>query len=248
MLYSRKRGRNGLRSFCIAGLGLLLLSGASQDALAGPLRFLFGGGGGGGQAYVNGYPNGQYRRGLEDAVSRQTVPFTTRHAPGTVVVSFTDRRLYYVTQPGMALSYLIGVPAGDARWSGVLHVSHKKVNPPWTPTPDMRRENPELPPHVPGGDPKNPLGVRALYLGNTLYRIHGTDAPWTVGAEVTHGCIRLYNNDVIDLYQRVPVGAKVVITWDSFQSVASGPLHQSPVPHAPGTRMSEGPGAWPGVR
>ena len=76
----------------------------------------------------------------------------------------------------------------------------------------MRRENPALPGHVKGGDPRNPLGVRALYLGNTLYRIHGTDAPWTVGQNVTHGCIRLYNNDVIDLYNRARVGTKVIVT------------------------------------
>lgn len=244
MLYLRSRTSLLVRLGSLLGATALISSFSPRDAQAGPLRFLFGSGG---QSYVYSggqYPNGQYRRGLEDATSRQVVPFTTRYAPGTVIVSFRDRKLYYVTAPGSALSYLIGVPAGDAKWSGVLTVSHKRVNPPWTPTPDMRRENPDLPPFVPGGDPKNPLGVRALYLGDTLYRIHGTDAPWTVGAEVTHGCVRLYNNDVIDLYQRVPVGAKVVITWDSFQSVASGPM---PVPGGP--RVSTASTSnWPSIR
>jgi lipoprotein-anchoring transpeptidase ErfK/SrfK len=86
------------------------------------------------------------------------------------------------------------------------------VNPGWTPTAEMRRENPDLPAHVPGGHPQNPLGVRAMYLGKSLYRIHGTDAPWSVGQAVSHGCIRMYNQDVADLYQRVPIGARVVVT------------------------------------
>jgi lipoprotein-anchoring transpeptidase ErfK/SrfK len=98
----------------------------------------------------------------------------------------------------------------------VLHVSEKRINPLWTPTADMRRENPTLPAYVPGGHPLNPLGPRAMYLSNTTYRIHGTDAPWTVGQDVSHGCIRMYNNDVIDLYDRVPVGTKVVVTWQRY--------------------------------
>ena len=87
------------------------------------------------------------------------------------------------------------------------------MNPGWTPTAEMRRENPDLPAHVPGGHPHNPLGVRAMYLGKSLHRIHGTDAPWSVGQAVSHGCIRMYNQDVADLYQRVPIGARVVVTW-----------------------------------
>lgn len=147
---------------------------------------------------------------------RSVVGFTKQYRPGTIIVSFSDRRLYYVTSPGEAISYPIGVPTGRASWSGVSHVSMKRVNPDWTPTPDMRRENPELPAFVPGGHPRNPLGVRALYLGDTLYRIHGTDAPWTVGQQVSHGCIRLYNDDVVDLYNRVRIGAQVIVTWKKF--------------------------------
>lgn len=142
--------------------------------------------------------------------------FNARFAPGTIVVSFGDRRLYHVLRRGQAMSYPIGVPTGDELWSGTEMVSAKRINPSWRPTAEMRRENPELPPFVPGGHPRNPLGVRALYLGSTLYRIHGTDAPWTVGQIVSNGCIRLYNDDVIELYNRVPVGAKVIVTSKRF--------------------------------
>lgn len=142
--------------------------------------------------------------------------FVAKYSPGTIVVSFGDRRLYYVSAPGRAISYPIAVPTPEAMWSGVLRVTAKRVNPVWTPTASMRKENPELPASVPGGHPMNPLGVRALYLGDTLYRIHGTDAPWTIGQVVSRGCIRLYNEDVIDLYARVDVGTKVVITSERF--------------------------------
>jgi lipoprotein-anchoring transpeptidase ErfK/SrfK len=97
-------------------------------------------------------------------------------------------------------------------------VSAKRVNPGWTPTPEMRLENPRLPAHVPGGHPQNPLGVRALYLGSSMYRIHGTDAPWTIGEAVSKGCIRLYNEDVLDLYPRVLTGTRVTVTWRRFRS------------------------------
>ncbi|GAB4228338.1 MAG: hypothetical protein Kow0032_08620 [Methyloligellaceae bacterium] len=148
---------------------------------------------------------------------RSEVPFSKKYRTGTIIVSFADRRLYQIIRPGYAMSYPIGVPSGRARWSGTLYVSRKAVNPGWTPTASMRRENPKLPAHVPGGHPRNPLGVRALYLGSTLYRIHGTDAPWTVGQNVTHGCIRMYNNDVIDLYNRTRIGTKVIATWKSYR-------------------------------
>lgn len=143
---------------------------------------------------------------------RHEVRFPTRYGTRVIIVSLSDRRLYYVHKKGAAISYPIGVPTGRNMWTGVQRVSQKRVNPPWTPTAQMRRENPKLPAHVRGGDPRNPLGVRALYLGNTLYRIHGTDAPWTVGQNVTHGCIRLYNSDVIDLYNRTRIGTKVIVT------------------------------------
>lgn len=150
---------------------------------------------------------------------KKEIGFSKKYARGTVIVSFSDRRLYYVYKRGSALSYPVAVPKGNARWSGTMNVSQKRVNPPWTPTAAMRRENPKLPAFVPGGHPRNPLGNRALYLGSSLYRIHGTDAPWTIGTAVSHGCIRMYNSDVQDLYKRVRVGAKVIVTWKRFSSV-----------------------------
>lgn len=145
-----------------------------------------------------------------------SVSFSPRYAPGQVIVSFGDRKLYWIYERGQAIAYPIAVPRAQSRWSGVTRVSRKMVNPPWTPTPQMRRENPKLPVHVPGGHPLNPLGSRALYLGSSLYRIHGTDAPWTIGQAVSKGCIRMHNSDAEDLYRRVPVGTKVTVTWKRF--------------------------------
>jgi lipoprotein-anchoring transpeptidase ErfK/SrfK len=155
---------------------------------------------------------------LWDGGSRQVVSFDPSQAPGQIIVSFGDRRLYLVHRRGEAISYPIAVPREKSRWSGVTVVSAKRVNPGWTPTPEMRRENPRLPAHVPGGHPLNPLGVRALYLGSSLYRIHGTDAPWTIGTAASKGCIRLYNEDVLDLFRRVPVGTRVTVTWRRYGS------------------------------
>lgn len=149
----------------------------------------------------------------QGVTARHLVAFPPGYEPGTILVQFSQRRLYLVLPQQRAISYPIGAPMGDARWSGETYVSEKRVNPSWTPTPEMRAENPSLPAYVPGGHPKNPLGVRAMYLGKSLYRIHGTDAPWTVGQEVSHGCIRMFNQDVADLYQRVPIGTRVVVMW-----------------------------------
>jgi lipoprotein-anchoring transpeptidase ErfK/SrfK len=151
---------------------------------------------------------------------RRVVSFSSQYGPGQIIVSFGDRKLYYITQPGVAISYPIAVPREQSRWQGVTSVSQKREHPSWTPTPTMIAENPRLPRWVPGGHPMNPLGVRALYLGSSMYRIHGTDAPWTIGTAASKGCIRLYNQDVLDLYPRVHVGAKVTVTYQTF---ATGP-------------------------
>lgn len=151
---------------------------------------------------------------------RQTVAFSSQYKPGQVIVSFGDRRLYLVTKPGQAISYPIAVPREKSRWQGTTFVSQKRINPSWTPTPEMIQENPKLPSWVPGGHPMNPLGNRALYLGSSMYRIHGTDAPWTIGQAVSKGCVRMYNEDVLDLYPRVPVGAPVTVTWQKFSNSA----------------------------
>ena len=148
--------------------------------------------------------------------SRDEINFNPSHSPGQVIVSFGDRKLYWVHKRGAAISYPIAVPREQSRWQGTTSVSQKRVNPSWTPTPSMRRENPKLPHFLPGGHPMNPLGVRALYLGSSLYRIHGTDAPWTIGQAVSKGCIRMYNEDVLDLFPRVPVGARVTVTWRRY--------------------------------
>lgn len=168
------------------------------------------------------FPSGQASAGLFDfgastqrqgVTGRHLVAFPPGYTPGTILVQFSQRRLYLVLPQQRAISYPIGAPKGDARWSGETYVSEKRVNPSWTPTPEMRAENPDLPAYVPGGHPQNPLGVRAMYLGKSLYRIHGTDAPWTVGQAVSQGCIRMFNQDVADLYQRVPIGTPVVVVW-----------------------------------
>jgi len=147
------------------------------------------------------------------------VRFPSHHKAGQIIVSFGDRRLYHVIAKGRAVSYPIAVPRAQSRWQGVERITRKMVDPSWTPTASMRRENPKLPRMVPGGHPRNPLGVRALYLGSTLYRIHGTDAPWTIGKNVSKGCVRMHNAHVIELYNRISVGAKVTATWKRYQSV-----------------------------
>ncbi|MGQ0674126.1 MAG: L,D-transpeptidase [Hyphomicrobium sp.] len=169
---------------------------------------------------------------------RQTVSFNKQYAPGQVVVSFGDRRVYLVTKPGQAISYPIAVPREQSRWSGVTTVSQKRENPAWTPTPEMIRENPRLPRWVPGGHPMNPLGVRALYLGSSTYRIHGTDAPWTIGQAVSKGCIRMFNEDVLDLYPRVPVGTKVTVTWNRFNTAGLASADPGPVARSAGAGSS----------
>jgi lipoprotein-anchoring transpeptidase ErfK/SrfK len=150
---------------------------------------------------------------------RQHVRIRGAYNPGDIIVSFGDRRLYYIESKATAISYAIAIPKAEAKWSGVSYVSQKRENPTWTPTDDMRRENPKLPSYVAGGDPRNPLGTRALYLGDSMYRIHGTDAPWLIGQQVSHGCIRMYNEDVADLYHRAKVGAKVIVTWNHVSTI-----------------------------
>ena len=168
---------------------------------------------------------------------RELVRFSPQFNAGQVVVSFTDRRVYFVTKTGEALSYPIAIPREQSRWQGVTTVTQKRINPSWTPTPTMIAENPRLPRWVPGGHPMNPLGVRGLYLGSSTYRIHGTDAPWTIGSAVSKGCIRMYNQDVVDLYPRVQVGATVTVTWGS---VRGGVAQAMPAPASEGVAPRAG--------
>ncbi|WP_029042451.1 L,D-transpeptidase [Cucumibacter marinus] len=153
------------------------------------------------------------RRALQargSSVKRETVKYASNYAPGTIVVESSKFRLYYIVDSDTAISYGIGVGRDGFRWSGSHRISRKAEWPGWTPPPAMRKRQPELPAYMPGG-PGNPLGARALYIGSTLYRLHGTSEPWTIGHQVSSGCIRLTNEDIIDLYGRVKVGARVIV-------------------------------------
>lgn len=143
-------------------------------------------------------------------IPRQTVPFKTSYKPGTIIVETSERRLYFVLPGGMAIKYGVGVGRDGFRWSGVHRITRKAEWPGWTPPEQMRQRVPDLPAYMPGG-PANPLGARALYIGSTLYRLHGTSEPWTIGQAVSSGCIRLTNDDIIDLYNRASVGSMVVV-------------------------------------
>lgn len=143
-------------------------------------------------------------------IKREVVSYDGKFAPGTIVVETSERRLYFVLGEGKAVKYGIGVGRDGFRWSGTHQISRKAEWPGWTPPPQMRKRVPDLPAYMPGG-PNNPLGARALYIGSTLYRLHGTSEPWTIGQAVSSGCIRLTNDDVTDLYDRAKVGATVVV-------------------------------------
>ncbi len=141
---------------------------------------------------------------------RQDVEYSGPEAPGTLVVDTPERFLFLVEPNGRALRYGIGVGRPGFEWSGVKRISRKAEWPDWTPPAQMLLRRPDLPRHMAGG-PDNPLGARALYLGSSLYRIHGTNEPSTVGHNVSSGCIRMMNEDVMDLYERVSVGTKVIV-------------------------------------
>jgi len=164
------------------------------------------------------YTGGQTSRRFEflggnsyvGAIRRSTVAAPGNYAPGTIIVNTSERRLYLIQDGGTALKYGIGVGRIGFAWSGVRRISAKREWPDWTPPSQMIRRRPDLPHHMAGGI-DNPLGARALYLGSSLYRIHGSNEPETIGQAVSSGCFRLLNDDVIDLYSRVKVGAKVVV-------------------------------------
>jgi lipoprotein-anchoring transpeptidase ErfK/SrfK len=147
---------------------------------------------------------------LPARLRRQIVNFATREAPGTVIIDTPNTYLYYVLGNGQAIRYGIGVGRDGFTWSGTQTVTKKAEWPDWTPPPEMIARQPYLPRQMAGG-PGNPLGARAMYLGGTVYRIHGTNAPGTIGTHVSSGCIRVTNEDVTDLYSRVNVGTKVIV-------------------------------------
>jgi lipoprotein-anchoring transpeptidase ErfK/SrfK len=141
---------------------------------------------------------------------RQIVAYKSNQKAGTIVVNTGEKHLYLVLGGGKALRYGIGTARDGFEWRGTHRVSNKREWPGWTPPAEMKRRQPNLPDYMPGGL-NNPLGARAIYIGSTLYRIHGTNEPWTIGQDVSSGCIRMVNADVEDLYNRVKIGAKVIV-------------------------------------
>ncbi|MGA8899444.1 L,D-transpeptidase [Bradyrhizobium sp.] len=194
------------------------------------IEFLFGGGQGQGYQQRPAYPQqpayqppmmpqqgmvqpimGEpVRPAFDPKYEKQLVEYDGKESVGTIVVDTPNKFLYLVEGKGKALRYGIGVGRPGFAWSGIKTISAKKEWPDWTPPAEMIARRPDLPRHMEGG-PENPLGARAMYLGSTLYRIHGSNEPWTIGTNVSSGCIRMRNEDVIDLYGRVNVGTKVVV-------------------------------------
>ena len=150
------------------------------------------------------------KRSIDPRFLPATVDYSGKHKPGTVVIDTNERYLYLVQSGGMAKRYGVGVGRPGFEWAGTHKVTRKAEWPDWRPPKEMRQRQPNLPKYMPGG-PNNPLGARAMYLGSTLYRIHGSNQPWTIGHAVSSGCIRMRNEDVMDLYERVKVGTKVIV-------------------------------------
>ena len=144
------------------------------------------------------------------AIPREVVSFSGKQAPGTIVINTSERRLYLVMPEGKAMRYGVGVGRPGFDWAGSQNITRKAEWPTWTPPSQMLKRRPDLPRFMPGG-PENPMGARAMYLGSSLYRIHGSNEPETIGQAVSSGCIRMLNEDVIDLYERVKVGTRVVV-------------------------------------
>src|SRR6476469_2578713 len=198
-----REGEKMTRALALLFAALAILSGAGpvqaqgffdmRDIMGGGPSFRGGGSGGGGSP-----------------IQRTTVSYPVNYAPGTIVISTGERRLYLVLGNGQALSYGIGVGRDGFRWSGTHRITAKKEWPSWTPPSQMRARRPDFPRHMEGGI-DNPLGARAMYLGSTLYRIHGSNEPETIGQAVSSGCFRMTNDDVTDLYGRVGVGTTVIV-------------------------------------
>ena len=189
-----------IRAFALLFAALTLLAGAGHARAEGlDMRDIMGGG-----------PNFFGGGGGSSPIPRTTVNFDGGYAPGTIFINTAERRLYLVLGNGQALRYGIGVGRDGFRWGGTHRISAKKEWPSWTPPSQMLARRPDLPRHMAGGL-DNPLGARAMYLGSTLYRIHGSNEPETIGQAVSSGCFRMTNDDVTDLYSRVAVGTTVVV-------------------------------------
>ena len=185
----------------------------------GLLEFIFGGGMRGSDVSEPSAPSnalnldaaaGGAHPAMDPRFERQVVMYTGGESAGTVIINTQERFLYLVEGSGRAVRYGIGVGRPGFRWAGVKQITMKREWPDWRPPDEMLKRRPDLPRYMPGG-PENPLGARAMYLGSSLYRIHGSNEPWTIGTAVSSGCIRMRNEDVIDLYDRVKVGTKVMV-------------------------------------
>jgi lipoprotein-anchoring transpeptidase ErfK/SrfK len=188
------------RAIALLFAALTMLAGTSHAQAQGfDMRDIMGGG-----------PNFSSGGGGASPIPRQTVTFAGNYAPGTIYINTSERRLYLVLAGGQALRYGIGVGRDGFRWSGTHRITAKKEWPSWTPPSQMLARRPDLPRHMNGGI-DNPLGARAMYLGSTLYRIHGSNEPETIGQAVSSGCFRMTNDDVTDLYGRVGVGTTVIV-------------------------------------
>jgi lipoprotein-anchoring transpeptidase ErfK/SrfK len=191
-----------IRAFALLFAAVTVLAGAGHAQAQGfDLRDILGGG--------PNFRDGGLGGGVSP-VPRQTVNFAGGYAPGTIYISTAERRLYLVLGNGQAIRYGIGVGRDGFRWSGTHRITAKKEWPSWTPPAQMLRRRPDLPRHMVGGV-DNPLGARAMYIGSTLYRIHGSNEPETIGQAVSSGCFRMTNEDVTDLYSRVRVGTTVIV-------------------------------------
>lgn len=147
-----------------------------------------------------------------EAAAREVVPFQAGISPGTIVIRTGERRLYYVRGDGTALRYPVAVGKPGKQWFGEARIDGKYVRPAWSPPAEVKRDNPRLPSVIPGGAPNNPMGARALTLDLDEYAIHGTNRPGSIGTYASYGCIRMHNQDIVDLYERVSVGTRVVVT------------------------------------
>jgi len=192
------RGIKMTRGFAVLVAAVTLLAGIDDARAQGfDMREIMGGG-------------SFFGLGRSSSARREVVSFVSQYKPGTIYIDTAERRLYLVLPQGQALRYGIGVGRDGFRWSGVHRISAKREWPGWTPPSQMLARRPDLPRHMAGGL-DNPLGARAMYLGSTLYRIHGSNEPDTIGQAVSSGCFRMSNEDVTDLYNRVSVGATVVV-------------------------------------
>jgi lipoprotein-anchoring transpeptidase ErfK/SrfK len=145
------------------------------------------------------------------AFAREVVPFQAGVSPGTIVIKTAERRLYYVRGDGTALRYRVAVGKPGKQWFGEARIDGKYVRPAWSPPAEVKRDNPRLPDVIPGGAPNNPMGARALTLNLDEYAIHGTNRPGSIGTYASYGCIRMLNEDIVDLYDQVDVGTRVVV-------------------------------------